>query len=548
MRRTESEIGKPGGVWDPPVCRGSMFTSGARTGTTGAAGNAADSMWRSTATATLFTASEGHSFGEVSVVFLGDGQQSCLGAVVTVAQLAAQTPERRKRRAANAQLTAAEYLFTISEYIRRIGACNSKGIVVVWLFLLLACSCLAEVTFTRDIAPILQKHCQVCHRPGEIGPMPLLTYKQARPWAKAIREAVQLRKMPPWFADRRFGEFANDPSLTPEEVAKVERWVEEGSKEGDPKDAPAEAHWPSGWAAQNPDMVISMPHSFPIPANAVIEYQYIILPTHFRTDRWVRLVEIRPSDAGVVHHAVLYVREAGSKWLRSVPKGVMYAPPPSNTEALREARETKADILGVYTPGSPVSSFPEGMAKRVPAGADLILQLHYTAKKTGASDQTRIGLVFAKEPVTKRVLTLQMGMDDIVIPPGDRECRLSRWGTLPREALLLSMLPHMHLRGSGFEYQIVHPRGRIETLLKVNHYDFHWQLSYKLKTPRLLPAGTRLLVTGIFDNSANNPRNPDPGIEVHWGEQSWEEMMIGFFDVAVPPNIDKQAFFVRERN
>ncbi|MCZ2152255.1 MAG: cytochrome c [Bryobacterales bacterium] len=420
--------------------------------------------------------------------------------------------------------------------------------MVVWLLLLLAPPCHSEVTFTRDILPVLQKHCQVCHRPGEIGPMPLLTYKQVRPWAKAIREAVQLRKMPPWFAGPHFGEFANDPSLPPEDVAKVKRWVEEGSMEGDPKDAPAQPHWPSGWTAREPDVVIAMPRPFPIPADAVIEYQYIILPTRFQTDRWVRLVEIRPGDAGVVHHAVLYVREAESKWLRGVPAGVMYAPPASDTQALREARETKADILGVYTPGSPVSSWPDGMAKRVPAGADLILQLHYTARKTASSDQTRIGLVFAGKPVTKRVLTLQMGVDDIVIPPGDRECRLSRWGTLPREALLLSMLPHMHLRGSGFEYQIVHPRGRIETLLKVSHYDFHWQLSYRLKTPRLLPAGTRMLVTGIFDNSAGNPRNPDPRVEVHWGEQSWEEMMIGFFDVAVPPRMDKQSFFVRERN
>ncbi len=548
MRRTEKDCGTPGGVWDRPVSRSVVFTAGAGMPATGATGTAIAIVSRSAVTAILLTASEGHAFGAVSVVFFEDGQQSCFGVAVTVAQLAAHTPQRRKRRHASAQLMIAECLFTFSEYIRAVMACNSEIIVVVWLLLLLVAPCQAGVTFTKDILPVLQNHCQVCHRPGGIGIMPLLTYRQVRPWAKAIREAVRLRRMPPWFADPRFGEFANNPSLSPEDIGKIERWVKEGAREGNRGDAPADKQWPAHWTARKPDVVFSMPHAFPIPANAVLEYQYVILPTRFESDRWVRLVEIRPSDAAVVHHAVLYVREAGSKWLRGVPSGEMYAPPSSNVPALRAARETKADILGVYTPGSPVSSWPEGMAKLVPAGADLILQLHYTAGKTASSDQTSVGLVFAEEPVRKRVLTLQMGVDDIVIPPGDPECRLSRWGTLPREALLLSMMPHMHLRGSGFEYQIVHSRGRVETLLKVNHYDFHWQLSYRLKKPRLLPAGTRLLVTGIFDNSANNPRNPDPRAEVHWGEQSWEEMMIGFFDVAVPPGMDKQLFFVRERN
>ena len=191
----------------------------------------------------------------------------------------------------------------------------------------------------------------------------------------------------------------------------------------------------------------------------------------------------------------------------------------------------------------------EGMAKKIPAGSDLVLQMHYTSKSVAARDQTEIALVTTTEPPHARLLTLQMANYDLTIPPGDRERRVTVAGTVPQDALLVSMFPHMHLRGSGFEYQILGGQGgRVETLLKVNDYNFYWQLSYQLKKPRPLPAGTRLLFAGYFDNSSRNPRNPDPSAEVTWGEQSWEEMMVGFFDVAVPPNIDKQAFFIRQQD
>jgi hypothetical protein len=404
----------------------------------------------------------------------------------------------------------------------------------------------AQATFYKDILPILQTRCQICHRAGEIAPMPFTTYAETRPWAKAIREQITLRKMPPWFADPKVGEFANDPSLTPAQIAAVQQWVDAGAPEGSKRDAPPPVKWPAQGVLAAPDIEIGMPRPFLVAADATVEYQYIVFHPQFSVDRWVRAVEIRPGDPAVVHHAVLYVREPGSKWLQDVPAGVMYSVPPGNTDAVARARQTTSDILAVYTPGSPVMICPDGMAKKIPAGSDLVLQLHYTSKKVPRTDQTEIRMVESTSPPQLRLLTLQMSAFDIRLRPGEANQRFSVSGTLPREALLVSLFPHMHLRGSGFEFQIPSPGGRVETLLKVDNYDFYWQLSYQLKTPRKLAAGTRLLWTGIYDNSANNPRNPDPKAEVTWGDQSWEEMMVGFFDVAVPVDVDKEKFFVRE--
>lgn len=387
-------------------------------------------------------------------------------------------------------------------------------------------------TFAQ-IEPILQRHCQPCHRAGEIGPMPLVTYAQVRPWAKAIREAVTLKRMPPWFAAGGTLHFANDASLSGEEMAAIRDWVDAGSLPG--AVAPATNVSRTSFT---PDLVLRAPRPFAVPAGAVLEYQYLILPVPGDTERWVNRVEIRPSARQVVHHIVAYVRERASPWLAASPRGVMHGPPPAE-------RTTKADILAVYTPGARAVELPAGFAKRLPAGAEIVLQFHYTAAKRSAVDQTSIALGFAKTPPLKQVLTLQMGVDELEIPPGERQYRASVAGTLPNDALLLSLMPHMHLRGKRFDFEIVAEGGRGETLLRVAPFDFHWQLTYWLAQPRLLKRGTRLRWTGYFDNSANNPRNPDPAATVRWGEQSWEEMMIGFFDVAVDPGVDKTAFFVR---
>jgi hypothetical protein len=396
--------------------------------------------------------------------------------------------------------------------------------------------------FHKDILPILRSRCQGCHAAGEIGPMPLASYSDVRPWAAAIRESVKLRKMPPWFADPKHGEFTNDPRLSEQEIATIEAWVQAGAPEGPrPKHRGAAVNVRSFSA----DLTIAAPSAIPIPANSVIDYQYIVLPVPFKFDRWVRGVQIRPSDRSVVHHAVLYVRDPASPWLRDATAGVPYAPPRDDPDAIRRSRDTKQDILAVYTPGARASVFPDGMAKKIPAGADLVLQMHYTAKKIPAQDTPEVGLMLMSQAPNKRILTLQMGRDDLRIPAGDADYRASVSGTLPGDALLISLFPHMHLRGVAFDFDIVAPGGTVETLLKVKPFNFNWQLNYMLKQPRLLRKGTRLRWTGYFDNSGNNPFNPDPSVEVTWGEQSWEEMMIGFFDVAVDPSIDKHRFFVR---
>jgi len=370
--------------------------------------------------------------------------------------------------------------------------------------------------------------------------MPLLTYKQARPWAKAIRQAVGTRKMPPWFADPQYGHFANDRSLSSAEIDTLVRWVDAGAPAGDPHLGPPPRRWPEGWNIGPPDSVFEMPMAFSIPARGAIDYQYLILPGHFAKDVWVQNVEMRPSDRAAVHHAVVYIREPGSKWLEEEPRENMFSVPLSKGF-------TTSDILMVYTPGNSFDGWPTGMAKRIKAGSDLVLQVHYTATGKATADRTRIGIVLAKEPPQKAVLTLQMGNDKFVIPPGDPNYRVQVSGTVPNDALLISLFPHMHLRGKAFEYMIAGPNGNVETLLKVNQYDFNWQLNYRLAAPRMIRAGTRLLWAGYFDNSANNARNPDPGAEVRFGEQSWEEMMIGFFDVAVPAGLSKSEFFDRVR-
>jgi hypothetical protein len=394
--------------------------------------------------------------------------------------------------------------------------------------------------FYKDVLPILQNRCQECHRPGEIAPMPFLSYADTRPWAKAIREAVLTRKMPPWFADPQYGHFANDRSLSKQEIDTLQHWVDAGAQEGSAKDAPSARAWPPGWNIGTPDAVFEMPQAVEIPASGAIEYQYIILPTRFSEDKWVQQVEVRPTDAATVHHAVVYIREPGSQWLKGRPSGQAFPLPIAKSL-------TTSDILLVYTPGNSFDGWRPGMAKKIKAGSDLVLQMHYTAKGKPSADRTRIGMIFAKEQPKQAVLTLQMGNDRFVIPPGEANYRVPVSGTLPNEALLISLFPHMHLRGKAFEYLMAKPNSGFTTLLKVSNYDFNWQLNYRLAEPLLLPAGTRLACAGYFDNSANNPRNPDPGAQVRFGEQSWEEMMIGFFDVAVDAGIDKTTFFQRGR-
>ncbi len=375
--------------------------------------------------------------------------------------------------------------------------------------------------------------------------MAFMTYGETRPWARAIQEAVLLKKMPPWFADPRYGRFANDPSLKPQEIATLSSWVEARAPAGDPHTAPRPRRWAGGWNIPQPDLVVEMPRPVGIPARGDVEYTYEIVPTGFAEDRWVQMSEIRPSSRQHVHHAVVYIRPPDSKWLRHAPVGAPFTPSSLTEEQeRRDALSTDSDLLLVYAPGSSPDLWPDGMAKFVPAGSDLVFQIHYTTNGHAGRDQTGIGLVFAKEPPKQRVLTLQLANEHFVIPPGVPDHRVEAHGTLPNDATLLSFFPHMHLRGKRFEYNILRPDGSIETLLQVN-YDFYWQLSYRLAEPRFLKAGTKLQAVAWYDNSRKNPHNPDPDSSVTWGGQTYEEMMVGFFDVAVPANLDKWRYFIR---
>jgi hypothetical protein len=403
----------------------------------------------------------------------------------------------------------------------------------------------AAPTFYRDVLPILQDHCQRCHRPGEAAPMPLVSFDQSRTWSPKIAHAVQMKMMPPWFADPGYGRFANDSSLTESQIATIVAWADAGAPAGDPGDAPPPREWTQGWNIAQPDVVLRMPKPVPIPASGEVEYTYEIVPTHFAEDRWVQMSELRPAIPAHVHHAVVYIRPPHSPWLQHAPVGEPFTGSTlTDPEDRGQTHETTSDLLLVYAPGSSPDQWPDGTAKFVPAGSDLVFQMHYTASGKADVDQTGIGLVFAKTPPKQRVITLQLNNHAVIIPPGADNFRTEVQGILPNDATLLSLFPHMHLRGKRFEYDIVHDDGTAEILLRVN-YHFHWQLSYKLAEPRPLRAGTKLRAIAWYDNSKNNPHNPDPEKTVTWGDQTSDEMMVGFFDVAVPAKMDKWQFFVR---
>lgn len=376
---------------------------------------------------------------------------------------------------------------------------------------------LLAVTFFRDVLPLLQTHCQECHRTGQMAPMSLTTYEEVRPWAKAIKEQVHARTMPPFPGE---GDFANDRRLKPSEIEVLAKWADSGAPKGDIHDAPVPRNWPSFWSLPSHDLELAMASNFNVPASGDVEYQYFPIPTGFKEDRWVQAVEVRPGNPKVVHHIVVYIRDPGSTWTGG---------------------PTKADILTVYAPGSTPDAWPEGMAKLIKAASDLVLEIHYTPSGKPTTDRTAIALLFAKKPPEKRVLTLQLNNDHFRIPAGDKNFTVTAWGSIPNDALLLSVFPHMHLRGKSFLFTV----NGFQNVLNVPHYDFFWQLSYRLKTPIPLKKGMRVQCWATYDNSPNNPRNPDPSVDVTYGQQSWQEMMVGFFDVAVDAKIGKPDFFVR---
>ena len=400
-------------------------------------------------------------------------------------------------------------------------------------------------TFYRDVLSILQQHCQTCHRPEGISSTPLETYDQVSRHAAEVVRLTTAHTMPPWFADLHVGHFANDPSLSEQEISTLRAWLQSGKLKGNPTDAPPAKNWSGAWNIPQPDAIIKMPTPVNIPAEGDVEYAYEIVPTGFTEDKWVQASQILPSGPQFVHHAVVYIRPPDSKWLREAPVGIPFTAGSLHDPHLsHDAHWTDSDMLLVYAPGSSPDNFSDAMAKFIPAGSDLVFQMHYTTNGKAGGDATSAGIIFAKHPPAQRVITLQLTNDSFLIPPGADDFPVEVHGTLPNDCTLLSFFPHMHLRGKRFEYNVVRADKSKETLLRVN-YNFYWQLSYKLTQPLALKAGTELQAIAWFDNSPNNPHNPDPNKAVRWGDQTYDEMMVGFFDVAVPANIDKQQFFIR---
>jgi hypothetical protein len=423
------------------------------------------------------------------------------------------------------------------------GAISMAVLPLQMFALLLALNVVAQqqpnpstVTFTKDVAPIIQKNCQGCHRPGEAAPFSMLTYDETRPWAAAMKEAVRQRIMPPWFADPHFGNFSNVRSLTQKDIDTICAWADAGAPQGDPADTPAPAQFTSGWAIPKPDVVFEMPLEYQIPARGTIDYQKIIIPTGFTEDKWVQFAEARPDNRAHVHHIIAYVREPGSHWLEGEKPGVFFVAPKPKGDKV-DTSALPSDFLVGYAPGQPPEMLAPGQAKLVKAGSDIVFEIHYTTDGTPGTDRSKVGLVFAKQSPKERVLTLSATNGTFVIPPGDPNYQVDAEFTVNAPVKLLSLHPHMHGRGKDFEYRLVYPSGKTETILRVPNYKWHWQLWYTLADPILLPKGTKIECTAHFDNSANNPDNADPTKEVRWGDQSWDEMMVGFFNLAFDVNM-----------
>lgn len=419
-----------------------------------------------------------------------------------------------------------------------------------------------NVTFNKDIAPIFFKNCAECHRPGEGAPFSALTYKDVRPWAKSIKEQVAARQMPPWHADPHIGQFSNDRRLTQAEIDTITAWVDGGAKEGEAKDLPAAPKYSEGWTIGTPDVVISMPDEFTLDASGPDEYQYFDVPTNFTEDKYIQLAEARPGNRKVVHHILAFVVPGSAPNLSKIPKeqrDKMLEMSLKNSPMYRDGHliRIKSDqpvhddmcnaapdisrrsvdndsFLVGYAPGRNVDVWPAGTAKRIPAGSIIRFQLHYS-KVAGSvqKDRSSIGLVFSKEPPKKLMVTRAVSNIYFQIPAGADKHKVTACWTPQEDMVVYGLMPHMHYRGAAMEYRLTSPDGKERVILNVPNYSFAWQTNYVLKQPLLIPKGTKLQVTGMFDNSAKNKFNPDPTKAVRWGEPTYDEMMMGFMDFVV---------------
>jgi hypothetical protein len=399
----------------------------------------------------------------------------------------------------------------------------------------------AHVTFNRDVLPILQKNCQSCHRPGEIAPMSFLTYKDARPWARAMKAAVTSRQMPPWFAGEGDGPFANDKRLSAGEIATLAAWADGGAVEGDEKDRPSAVSFVDGWSF-TPEMIIEMPEDVPVQATGTINYKNILVKVNFPEDRWVVAADLRPGNARVVHHMRAIVRPPGSDFMRDAVPGVAY----ENGDVMVGRQNGGTDLLGKYNPGLGGQDFSLfESAKFVPKGSDIVFSMHYTAIGTATADRSRLALVFAKRAPKKRYYVSDGPTAfNLAIPPGASNAEIVSEMTATADTQLVYLQPHMHLRGKDYEVRLISPSGESRTILR-SQWDFNWQLGYDLQAPIPIPKGTRIVGIAHYDNSAANKFNPDPAKLVIWGQQNWDEMQNCFMGFLVDPNgPDPKTLFV----
>jgi hypothetical protein len=377
---------------------------------------------------------------------------------------------------------------------------------------LTATAALAAPTYTKDVAPILYKRCVECHRQGEAAPMALTSYKEVRPFAKAIREAVLANRMPVWLADPAHGKFRNDRRLTESEKEVITRWVAAGAPEGAAHELPPLPQFISGWNIGKPDRVIDIGTEFEVPATGTVPYQYFEVDPGIREDAWIQAAEVRPDQRSVVHHVIVFMIDANGK-------------PVDNAGG---------DLLVGWAPGDPPLQLPPGTAMRIRAGTKFRIQMHYTTNGKPVKDRSYFGLKYATAPPVREAITGRAINMRFTIPPmAPDHVEKASW-TFKRPVEIFSFMPHMHVRGKAFEYTLVHPDGRREVLLNVPKYDFAWQLAYEPERPVAVAAGARLECVARFDNSPNNPNNPDPTKAVRWGDQTWEEMLIGWFTYTVP--------------
>lgn len=366
-----------------------------------------------------------------------------------------------------------------------------------------------KVTYSGDVAAILQRRCQECHRPGQVGPFSLLTYERAKNWADTIHEVVLEQRMPPWHADPLYGEFSNDRRLTDGERKTLLAWIEQGCPKGDESLTPAPREFPKGWTIGTPDRIIRMPVAESIPASGVIPYKYYEVDPGFTEDVWIQAAEAMPGNPKVVHHVIAYIVEPGKKIF---------------------TKEGETAILVGWAPGDMPAIFPDGIARRVTAGSKLRFEVHYTPTGKPEKDRSQIGIIFSKKRPKNVVHTNILWNRGIEIPPHASNHSEEASFTFPADAQILSFMPHMHWRGLRAYYTVEYPDGRTETLLSVPDFDFNWQSVYRFAKPLSVPKGTTVTVTGFWDNSADNPSNPNPERTIPWGDQTWDEMLNGWLE------------------